>query len=101
FERFLNPDRVSPPDFDIDFCQTRRGEVIEYVKRFYGEENCAQIITFGTMGAKTLIRDVGRTLDIPLDYCDRLAKLIPEEPGMTLKKAMEMNPDFKKAATTE
>ena len=101
FERFLNPDRVSPPDFDIDFCQTRRGEVIDYVKDFYGQENVAQIVTFGTMGAKTLIRDVGRTLDIPLDYCDKLAKLIPETPGMTLEKAMEENPDFKKAAASE
>jgi DNA polymerase-3 subunit alpha len=101
FERFLNPDRVSPPDFDIDFCQTRRGEVIDYVKDFYGAENVAQIVTFGTMGAKTLIRDVGRTLDIPLEYCDKLAKLIPESPGMTLEKALEENPDFKKAASTE
>ena len=97
FERFLNPDRVSPPDFDIDFCQTRRPEVIEYVKEFYGQENCAQIITFGTLGAKTVIRDIGRTLEIPLAYCDQLAKLIPEEPGMTLEKAENANPDFKKA----
>ncbi|MEX2605774.1 MAG: DNA polymerase III subunit alpha [Kiritimatiellia bacterium] len=97
FERFLNPDRVSPPDFDIDFCQTRRPEVIEYVKDFYGAENCAQIITFGTLGAKTVIRDIGRTLEIPLAYCDNLAKMIPEEPGMTLAKAEKENPDFKKA----
>ncbi|WFB36002.1 DNA polymerase III subunit alpha [Kiritimatiellota bacterium B12222] len=97
FERFLNPDRVSPPDFDIDFCQTRRPEVIDYVKRFYGQENCAQIITFGTLGAKTVIRDIGRTLEIPLAYCDQLAKLIPEDPGMTLAKAEELSPDFKKA----
>jgi len=97
FERFLNPDRVSPPDFDIDFCQTRRPEVIEYVKDFYGQENCAQIITFGTLGAKTVIRDIGRTMEIPLGYCDTLAKLIPEEPGMTLEKAEKNNPDFKKA----
>ncbi len=97
FERFLNPDRVSPPDFDIDFCQTRRPEVIDYVKDFYGAENCAQIITFGTLGAKTVIRDIGRTLEIPLAYCDNLAKMIPEEPGMTLAKAEKENPDFKKA----
>lgn len=97
FERFLNPDRVSPPDFDIDFCQTRRPEVIDYVKEFYGQENCAQIITFGTLGAKTVIRDIGRTMEIPLAYCDQLAKLIPEEPGMTLEKAESLNPDFKKA----
>ncbi len=97
FERFLNPDRVSPPDFDIDFCQTRRPEVIDYVKDFYGQENCAQIITFGTLGAKTVIRDIGRTMEIPLAYCDQLAKLIPEDPGMTLAKAEELSPDFKKA----
>ena len=97
FERFLNPDRVSPPDFDIDFCQSRRPEVIEYVKDFYGRENCAQIITFGTLGAKTVIRDIGRTLDIPLAYCDALAKMIPEDPGMTLAKAEEQNPELKQA----
>ncbi|MFT5123439.1 MAG: DNA polymerase-3 subunit alpha [Kiritimatiellia bacterium] len=101
FERFLNPDRISPPDFDIDFCQARRGEVIEYVIDKYGKENCAQIITFGTLGAKTVIRDLGRVLDIPLQYCDRLAKMIPEDPGMTLKKALELNPEFKAACATE
>lgn len=101
FERFLNPDRVSPPDFDIDFCQTRRPEVIDYVKDFYGQENCAQIITFGTLGAKTVIRDVGRTLEIPLKSCDTLAKMIPEEPGMTLAKAEKENPDFKKAVQSD
>ncbi len=101
FERFLNPDRVSPPDFDIDFCQTRRGEVIEYVKRKYGHENCAQIITFGTLGAKTIIRDLGRVLEIPLANCDKLAKMIPEDPGMTLKKAEEANPEFKQAIKTD
>jgi len=101
FERFLNPDRVSPPDFDIDFCQTRRGEVIEYVKRKYGTENCAQIITFGTLGAKTIIRDIGRVLEIPLANCDKLAKMIPEDPGMTLQKAEEANPEFKQALLTD
>ena len=80
FERFLNPERVSPPDFDIDFCQARRGEVIEYVKQKYGRDNVAQIITFGTLGAKTVIRDVGRVLEIPLAECDRLAKMVPEDP---------------------
>jgi DNA polymerase-3 subunit alpha len=100
FERFLNPERVSPPDFDIDFCQTRRGEVIEYVKEKYGRENCAQIITFGSLGAKTVIRDVGRVLELPFSECDRLAKLVPEDPKITLKKAMEINPDFKKAYET-
>ena len=84
FERFLNPDRVSPPDFDIDFCQARRGEVIEYVRRKYGADSVAQIVTYGTLGAKTLIRDIGRALEIPLPECDKLAKMIPEIPGTTL-----------------
>ncbi len=100
FERFLNPERVSPPDFDIDFCQTRRGEVIEYVKEKYGRDNCAQIITFGSLGAKTVIRDVGRALEIPFAECDRLSKMIPEDPKINLAKALEMNPEFKKAAET-
>jgi len=97
FERFLNPERVSPPDFDIDFCQSRREEVIEYVKRKYGRENVAQIITFGTLGAKTLIRDIGRVLEIPFAECDRLAKMIPEDPNMTLEKALELSPEFRRA----
>jgi DNA polymerase-3 subunit alpha len=101
FERFLNPERVSPPDFDIDFCQSRRGEVIEYVKDKYGRENCAQIITFGSLGAKTVIRDLGRVLELPFSECDRLAKMIPEDPKITLAKALEQNPDFKKAYQTE
>lgn len=101
FERFLNPERVSPPDFDIDFCQFRRGEVIEYVKRKYGRDNVAQIITFGSLGAKTVIRDVGRALQIPLPECDRLAKMIPEIPDLTLKDAMERNPELKKAAAAD
>ena len=98
FERFLNPDRISPPDFDIDFCQARRGEVIEYVKDKYGRENVAQIITFGTLGAKTVIRDIGRVLGLPLNECDKLAKMVPEKPDVTLAKALEENPDFKRAA---
>jgi len=97
FERFLNPDRVSPPDFDIDFCQARRGEVIEYVKDKYGRENVAQIITFGTLGAKTVIRDIGRVLALPLQECDKLAKMVPETAGATLKQALDENPDFKRA----
>ena len=101
FERFLNPERVSPPDFDIDFCPTRRADVIKYVRDKYGEDCVAQIITFGTLGAKTLMRDLGRVLEIPLSYCDKLAKLIPETPGMTLEKALAESPDFKRAATTE
>ncbi len=98
FERFLNPDRVSPPDFDIDFCQSRRGEVIEYVKQKYGIENVAQVITFGTLGAKTVIRDIGRVLEIPLAECDKLAKLVPEDPKITLKKAAEQSPEFRQMA---
>ena len=97
FERFLNPERVSPPDFDIDFCQYRRGEVIEYVKQKYGRDSVAQIITFGTLGAKTVIRDVGRVLEVSFADCDRLAKMIPEDPSMTLEKAIKANPEFKEA----
>tara|TARA_B100000161_G_scaffold247616_1_gene203958 strand:+ start:862 stop:4461 length:3600 start_codon:yes stop_codon:yes gene_type:complete len=101
FERFLNPDRISPPDFDIDFCPTRRNEVIRYVRQKYGEECVAQIITFGTLGAKTLIRDVGRVLEISLSYCDKLAKMIPETPGTTIEKAFAENPEFRKEADTD
>ncbi|MBT3295283.1 MAG: DNA polymerase III subunit alpha [Verrucomicrobia bacterium] len=97
FERFLNPERVSPPDFDIDFCQARRGEVIEYVKDKYGRDSVAQIITFGSLGAKSVIRDVGRVLEIPYSRCDQLSKMIPEDPKMTLQKALDENPDFKRA----
>ena len=101
FERFLNPERVSPPDFDIDFCQARREEVIQYVKDKYGRDTVAQIITFGTLGAKTVIRDLGRVLEIPFAYCDRLAKMIPEDPKMTLEKALAENPEFKATVETE
>lgn len=100
FERFLNPERVSPPDFDIDFCQSRRGEVIEYVKRKYGAESVAQIITYGTLGAKTLIRDIGRALEIPLPDCDKLAKMVPEMPGTTLASARRDSVDFREACQT-
>ncbi|MEI7436412.1 MAG: DNA polymerase III subunit alpha [bacterium] len=100
FERFLNPERKSPPDFDIDFCQTRRGEVIEYVKNKYGRENTAQIITFGSLGAKTVIRDVGRALEIPLGECDRWAKMVPDDPKITLRTALDNRPDFKKEYET-
>ena len=100
FERFLNPERVSPPDFDIDFCQARRGEVIDYVRRKYGADSVAQIVTYGTLGAKTLIRDIGRALEIPLPDCDRLAKMIPEVPGTTLEKARRESVDFRDACKT-
>jgi DNA polymerase-3 subunit alpha len=101
FERFLNPKRVSPPDFDIDFCQFRRQEVIDYVRNKYGHDNVAQIITFGSLGAKTVIRDVGRVLQIPLADCNRLAKMVPEVLEMDLEKAQEQNPEFKKACREE
>ena len=95
FERFLNPERVSMPDIDIDFCYERREEVIDYVKRKYGEDHVAQIITFGTMGAKAAIRDVARVLDISYNKADRIAKEIPFALGMTIDKAMDTNPNFR------
>jgi DNA polymerase-3 subunit alpha len=95
FERFLNPDRVSMPDFDIDFCYERRGEVIEYVKRKYGEDCVAQIITFGTMKARNSIRDVGRVMRIPLDKVNQVAKLVPAEPKMTLEAALNRSDELK------
>src|SRR6185503_925169 len=91
FERFLNPERVSLPDIDIDFCERRRGEVIEYVTRKYGRENVAQIITFGTMKAKAVVRDVGRVLEMPFADVDKVAKQIPAALDMTLAKALEEN----------
>ena len=95
FERFLNPERVSLPDIDIDFCERRRGEVIEYVTRKYGRENVAQIITFGTMKARAVVRDVGRALDMPFADVDKIAKLIPPALDMTLEKALEETPALK------
>ena len=92
FERFLNPERISMPDIDIDFCERRRGEVIEYVTRKYGRQNVAQIITFGTMKARAVVRDVGRALDIPYADVDKVAKQIPAALDMTLDKALEENP---------
>jgi len=96
FERFLNPERVSMPDIDVDFCMNRRGEVIEYVTRKYGREQVAQIITFNTMAAKAAIKDCGRALDMPYGDVDRIAKLIPATVGMTIDKALEDVPDLKK-----
>jgi DNA polymerase III subunit alpha len=117
FERFLNPERVSPPDIDVDFCQNRRGEVIEYVRQKYGERAVSQIITFGTLGAKSVVRDVGRVLGWSYGDADRVAKMIPNELNITLagvdKKnketgekehvpgAIDKNPDLKKAVETE
>lgn len=95
FERFLNPERVSMPDFDIDFCMDRRDDVIEYVAKKYGREAVSQIITFGTMAAKAVVRDVGRVLGHPYGFVDRIAKLIPFELGMTLDKAIEDEPALK------
>ncbi|MHB8535266.1 MAG: DNA polymerase III subunit alpha [Sulfuricaulis sp.] len=94
FERFLNPERVSLPDFDVDFCVERRDEVIEYVTRRYGSDRVAQIITHGTMAAKAVVRDVGRVMDHPYGYVDKLAKLIPFEIGMTLEHALEVEPQL-------
>ena len=92
FERFLNPERVSMPDIDIDFCMNRRGEVIEYVKRKYGSDQVAQIITFNTMAAKAAIKDVGRALDMPYGEVDRIAKMIPTTIGITIEQAMKDSP---------
>jgi DNA polymerase-3 subunit alpha len=101
FERFLNPERVSMPDIDVDFCERRRGEVIEYVTRKYGRENVAQIITFGTMKAKAVVRDVGRALDMPYADVDRIAKQIPPALDMTLDKALAENPVLKDMAAKD
>lgn len=101
FERFLNPERVSMPDIDIDFCYERRQEVIDYVIRKYGEANVAQIITFGTMAARAAIKDVGRALAMPYAEVDRISKMIPTELGITIEKALKMNPDLKHAYEEE
>ena len=99
FERFLNPERISMPDFDIDFCQERRGEVISYVQEKYGSDRVAQIITFGTLQARAVLRDVGRVLQLPLGLVDRLAKMVPNNPAAptTLAKAIEIEPRLKQA----
>lgn len=96
FERFLNPERISMPDIDIDFCYERRQEVIDYVVKKYGADRVAQIITFGTMAARAAIRDVGRALDIPYNDVDSIAKMIPYQIGMSIDKALEINPELKK-----
>ena len=96
FERFLNPERVSMPDIDVDFCFERRQEVIDYVVRKYGEDRVVQIVTFGTLAAKGVIRDVGRVMDLPYGYVDSIAKMIPGELNITLDRALTMNPELKK-----
>ncbi len=101
FERFLNPDRVSPPDFDIDFCQSRRDEVIEYVKEKYGADHVAQIATFGQLGAKTVIRDIARVLEVPFNRALALTKMIPDDPKTTLQSALKDSPDFNQACRTD
>lgn len=95
FERFLNPERVSMPDFDIDFCYVNRQKVIDYVIDKYGADHVSQIVTFGTMAARGAVRDVGRALDIPYALCDKVAKLVPQSLGMTLNKALEISKDLK------
>lgn len=95
FERFLNPERVSMPDIDVDFCFERRQEVIDYVVEKYGKDRVVQIVTFGTMAARGVIRDVGRVMDLPYAQCDSIAKMIPTELNITIEKAMKMNPELR------
>ena len=97
FERFLNPERVSMPDIDVDFCFERRQEVIDYVVKKYGEDRVVQIVTFGTMAARGVIRDVGRVMDLPYAYVDNISKMIPKELNITLEKALRESPDLKRA----
>ena len=97
FERFLNPERISMPDIDVDFCFERRQEVIDYVVRKYGKDQVVQIVTFGTLAAKGVVRDVGRVLDMPYARCDTIAKMIPGDLGMTLEKALKQSPDLRNA----
>ncbi|MFA5536252.1 MAG: DNA polymerase III subunit alpha [Bacillota bacterium] len=101
FERFLNPERVSMPDIDTDFCFERRGEVIEYLSQKYGSDHVAQIVTFGTMAAKAAIRDVGRAMNVPLSEVDKLAKLVPNELGISLERALEISPEFREEASLD
>ena len=97
FERFLNPERVSMPDIDIDFCFERRQEVIDYVVRKYGKDRVVQIVTFGTMAARGVLRDVGRVMDLPYNFVDSIAKMVPQELNITLEKALKMNPELRKS----
>ena len=100
FERFLNPERISPPDIDMDFCYERRGEVIHYVAKTYGWENVAQITTFGSMKSRQVIRDVGRALEVPYAEVDKIAKLVPEQLKMTIAKALEQEPRLRESRDT-
>ena len=101
FERFLNPERVSMPDIDIDFCFERRGEVIDYVVEKYGKDCVTQIVTFGTMAARNAIRDVGRVMDLPYGFVDNIAKNVPNEPNITIGKALTMNPELRQMYETD
>ena len=101
FERFLNPERVSMPDIDVDFCYERRQEVIDYVVRKYGKDRVVQIVTFGTLAARGVIRDVGRVMDLPYAFVDTIAKMIPTELNITIDKALKMNPELRKTYETD
>ena len=101
FERFLNPERISMPDIDIDFCGRRRGEVIDYVTQRYGRENVAQIITFNTLAARVVTRDVGRAMEYPYSQCDRIAKMIPNELHINLESAIHNTPQLQDAMKDE
>ena len=101
FERFLNPERISMPDFDVDFCYEHRQDVIDYVSEKYGHDHVSQIITFGTMAAKMVIRDVARVLDVPYSEADNLAKMIPNELHITIGKALEQNKELKERYETD
>ena len=101
FERFLNPERISMPDIDVDFCKDRRSEVISYVAQKYGQDHVAQIITFGTMAAKAAIRDVGRALDIPYGEVDKIAKLVPNSLNITIEEALKAEPQLKSLYDTK
>src|SRR5581483_6880889 len=101
FERFLDPNRSEAPDIDIDFCQDRREQVIAYVKQRYGEESVAQIATFGTMGAKAALKDVGRVLDVPLGRVNQLCSWVPKGLGVTIDDALKQSTEFKEAYDTD
>ena len=101
FERFLNPERVSMPDIDVDFEYERRQDVIDYVTEKYGADKVVQIITFGTLAAKGVIRDVARVMDLPYSYGDQISKMIPNELNMTLSRALEMNPELRSRYESE